>query len=87
MDERPPPEPAKLLEEWTEWERGDELAGRVMSNLKKGQFHVILDAHGDAELIEVWQRWEKGRVGPVDTLTELQAKGVGDILRQLAAAV
>ena len=34
MPDRPPPDPVKLLEDWMEWERGDETPGRVMANLK-----------------------------------------------------
>jgi hypothetical protein len=43
MPDRPPPDPAKLLEFWMEWERGDESPGRVMANLK---------THGLRELLE-----------------------------------
>ena len=32
--DRPPPDPAKLLAYWQEWERGEETPGRVMANLK-----------------------------------------------------
>jgi hypothetical protein len=43
MDQRPPPDPAKLLSDWMEWERGENPPGRVMSNLK---------THGLRELLE-----------------------------------
>ncbi len=43
MPDRPPPDPVKLLEDWMEWERGDETPGRVMANLK---------THGLRELLE-----------------------------------
>ena len=43
MPDRPPPDPVKLLEDWMEWERGDEPLGRVMANLK---------THGLRELLE-----------------------------------
>ena len=43
MAEHPPPDPVKLLEDWMEWERGDETPGRVMANLK---------THGLRELLE-----------------------------------
>ena len=36
MLQRPPADPAKLLDAWMEWERGDTPPGRVMSNLKTG---------------------------------------------------
>ena len=32
--EPPPPDPAKLLAYWNEWEDGKEAPGRVLSNLK-----------------------------------------------------
>ena len=42
--DRPPPEPAKLLEAWMEWERGDVPPGRVMSNLKMGGMREVLES-------------------------------------------
>ena len=41
--DRPPPEPAKLLEAWMEWERGEASPGRVMSNLKTGGLRELLE--------------------------------------------
>jgi hypothetical protein len=41
--DRPPPDPAKLLTDWMEWERGENPPGRVMSNLK---------THGLRDLLE-----------------------------------
>jgi hypothetical protein len=41
--DRPAPDPAKLLESWMEWERGDALPGRVMSNLKTGGLRELLE--------------------------------------------
>lgn len=41
--DRPAPDPAKLLEAWMEWERGDALPGRVMSNLKTGGLRDLLE--------------------------------------------
>ncbi len=43
MDDRPPPEPAKLLDQWMEWERGESSPGRVMSNLKTGGLRDLLE--------------------------------------------
>ena len=43
MNDRPPPDPSKLLADWMDWERGDESTGRVMANLK---------IHGLRELLE-----------------------------------
>jgi hypothetical protein len=42
--ERPAPDPAKLLEAWMEWERGDAMPGRVMSNLKTAGLRDLLEA-------------------------------------------
>lgn len=44
MNDRPPPNPAKLLEYWMEWERGETPPGRVMSNLKTGGLREMLEA-------------------------------------------
>ena len=43
MEDRPAPDPAKLLEQWMEWERGETLPGRVMSNLKTGGLRELLE--------------------------------------------
>ncbi len=43
MDDRPAPDPQKLLLDWMEWERGETPPGRVMSNLK---------THGLRDLLE-----------------------------------
>jgi hypothetical protein len=43
MDQRPAPDPAKLLADWMEWETGETPPGRVMSNLK---------THGRRDLLE-----------------------------------
>jgi len=41
--DRPLPDPAKLLADWMEWEKGETPPGRVMSNLK---------THGLRDLLE-----------------------------------
>ena len=41
--EIPPPDPAKLLASWMEWERGDVTPGRVMANLKTGGLRELLE--------------------------------------------
>ena len=51
--ETPPPDPVKLLADWTAWERGEETPGRVMANLK---------THGMAELLARLAR-EAGQAG------------------------
>lgn len=43
MDDRPPPDPAKLLAWWMEWERGETPPGRVMSNLKTSGLRELLE--------------------------------------------
>ena len=44
MDERPPPDPTKLLVAWMEWERGDTPPGRVLSTLKIAGMREFLEA-------------------------------------------
>jgi hypothetical protein len=41
--DRPPPNPAKLLEIWMEWERGESTPGRVIADLKIGGMRDILE--------------------------------------------
>jgi hypothetical protein len=58
--DRPPPDPAKLLDAWMEWERGETPPGRVMSTLKTG---------GLRDLLEAWAARaaaEHGAVAPAD---------------------
>jgi hypothetical protein len=43
VDDRPPPDPAKLLAQWMEWERGETTPGRVVANLKTGGLREILE--------------------------------------------
>ncbi len=43
MVDRPPADPVKLLAAWMEWERGETLPGRVMSNLKTGGLRELLE--------------------------------------------
>lgn len=43
MDDRPPPEPAKLLDIWMRWERGDDTPGRVMADLKTAGMRDVLE--------------------------------------------
>ena len=42
--DRPPPDPAKLLDHWMEWERGEATPGTVMKNLKVGGLRELLEA-------------------------------------------
>ncbi|MBK5223107.1 MAG: hypothetical protein JJE52_09560 [Acidimicrobiia bacterium] len=41
--DRPPPDAAKLLATWMEWEKGDSTPGRVMADLKKGGMREVLE--------------------------------------------
>jgi hypothetical protein len=43
MDDRPPPDPVKLLSQWMEWEKGETPPGRVLSNLKNGGLRELLE--------------------------------------------
>ena len=43
MDERPPPEPKRLLAYWVEWEKGETPPGRVLSNLKTAGMRDVLE--------------------------------------------
>jgi hypothetical protein len=40
----PPPDPAKLLAFWQEWEKGETPPGRTLSNLKTGGMVELLEA-------------------------------------------
>lgn len=80
--DRPPPEPAKLLHQWDAWERGDELPGRTMANLKTGEARSLLEAAGDESvaLLTAWTQWEKGQRVPVDVLAALKEGGMRNFL-------
>ncbi|MDY7101878.1 MAG: hypothetical protein S0880_11885 [Actinomycetota bacterium] len=41
--DRPPPDPAKLLAHWMEWERGETPPGRTLANLKTGGLRQVLE--------------------------------------------
>ncbi len=40
--DQPPPDPAKLLAYWNEWESGETTPGRVMANLKTAGMPQLL---------------------------------------------
>jgi len=44
METPPPPDPAKLLAYWNEWETGETTPGRVMANLKTAGLPTLLAA-------------------------------------------
>jgi hypothetical protein len=43
MAERPPPDPAKLLAHWMEWEKGDFPPGELVKNLKRSGLREFLE--------------------------------------------
>jgi hypothetical protein len=43
MEDRPPPDPQKLLAQWMEWEKGETPPGRVLANLKIGGLRELLE--------------------------------------------
>jgi hypothetical protein len=45
--ETPPPDPARLLGYWEEWERGEVTPGRVMANLKTAGLPQLLRSLAD----------------------------------------
>jgi hypothetical protein len=44
VDPKPPADPAKLLSQWMEWEKGEETPGRVIANLKTSGMRELLEA-------------------------------------------
>ena len=43
MEDRPPPDPQRLLAYWMEWEKGETPPGRVISNLKTAGLRDVLE--------------------------------------------
>ena len=41
--DKPPPNPAKLLNAWMEWERGENPPGRVLADLKIAGMRELLE--------------------------------------------
>jgi hypothetical protein len=41
--EKPPIDPAKLLAQWMEWEKGETPPGQVLANLKTGGMKELLE--------------------------------------------
>jgi len=44
LENRPAPDPEKLLAFWLEWERGETPPGRVLANLKTGGLRDLLES-------------------------------------------
>jgi hypothetical protein len=59
--DRPPPDPAKLLQTWMEWERGELPPGRVMASLKTG---------GLRDLLEEWAALAPVGSAPVESVPD-----------------
>ncbi len=47
--DRPPPDPAKLLADWMEWEKGETPPGQVISNLKTHGLRDLLETLAAAQ--------------------------------------
>ena len=98
MVERPPADPAHLLDEWDGRASGRVLPGQAMANLKKGGLPDVLaatmtgiqhtggDASGEAALLDTWNRWERGELPPRRALDALAAGGLRDLLARARAA-
>lgn len=41
--DRPPPDPAKLLAHWMEWEKGETTPGQLMKDFKLGGMRELLE--------------------------------------------
>ena len=65
--DRPPPDPAKLLSAWMEWERGETPPGRVMSNLKTGGLRDLLEGLASQGPVAAAQAGSSEGVGGDDT--------------------
>jgi hypothetical protein len=48
----PLPDPAKLLAQWMEWEKGEVTPGRAMANMKTGGLRVLLEELATAKARE-----------------------------------
>jgi hypothetical protein len=53
VEDRPPPDPVKLLASWMEWEKGETPPGRVMSNLKLAGMKELLEAAAEQARLAV----------------------------------
>ncbi|MFZ6004030.1 MAG: hypothetical protein ACOYXM_08865 [Actinomycetota bacterium] len=42
--DRPAPDPAKILHDWMEWEKGETPPGKVISNMKTHGLRDLLEA-------------------------------------------
>ncbi len=88
MEERPPPSPAKLRNQFQDWVSETEMPGRTMSYLKTGYLPEILEAQaevdGVAEMLEAWATWEAGTTDPAIVLEVLKDRGLDALLAGLA---
>ncbi|MGI8793871.1 MAG: hypothetical protein ACR2H3_11975 [Acidimicrobiales bacterium] len=96
--ERPPADPARLLEHWKEADVGDLPPGRVIANLKiagmpdflratlTGLQEAEADTDSIAAIIDAWSKWERANLGPQALLDEIRAAGVEGFLERSVAA-
>jgi hypothetical protein len=86
MTVRPPPDPTKLLSAWDAWERGEELPGRSLANLKTGGMRALLEvSETGAPILEAWMKWEKAQLLPADALAAMRDAGIRQLIADLAS--
>ena len=89
VDDRPPPNPEKLLRQFRDWLEGTELPGRTMSYLKTGFLPEVLSERSSSEslsaMTEAWQRWEDGATNPSAVLEVLRDNDLEELLAELAS--
>ena len=90
MDDRPPPNPEKLLRQFREWLEGTELPGRTMSYLKTGFLPDVLSERDASEsltaMTDAWQQWEDGAANPATVLEVLRDNDLEEMLTELASS-
>jgi hypothetical protein len=45
----PPIDPARLLEIWNRWERGEDAPGRILADLKIARLPELIQSHLDGD--------------------------------------
>ena len=83
MDERPPPDARRLLDQFDAWRSGDSTPGRTMADLKTGRLPEWLEALDDPRarsLLARWEDWERGTATPAEVLADLAEGGRADVL-------
>ena len=89
MDDRPPPSPTKLRDQFADWTGGNELPGRTMAYLKTGFLPEVLggleSTEAVAAMLEAWAGWESGDIGPETVLETLRDNDLDGVLAELSA--